>query len=227
MRGVHSVAVLFERRPRCVERFRRPAQVARDERDLGLGRRHTSRGPTASFGPKARAAFRRRVFARTRSPSCAIAMPRRASAGASSRKATLLSAPRGSPAASARAAAVISESIGIPPHLSLSMHGANICHHHEPPDHIENGRNKDVRRKERKTMTTHKTGTRKEWLAARLELLEAEKQQSPTGCIIDPVAARLAPRAHPTVNPCGGMPPPALHSGATIHARRGGGSCRP
>jgi hypothetical protein len=37
MRGVHPVAVLFERRPRRVERLRRPAQVARDERDLGLG----------------------------------------------------------------------------------------------------------------------------------------------------------------------------------------------
>jgi hypothetical protein len=37
MRGVHPVAVLFERRPCRVERPRRPAQVARDERDLGLG----------------------------------------------------------------------------------------------------------------------------------------------------------------------------------------------
>ena len=37
MRGVHPVAVLFERRPRRVERLRGPAQVARDERDLGLG----------------------------------------------------------------------------------------------------------------------------------------------------------------------------------------------
>jgi hypothetical protein len=37
MRGVHPVAVLFESRPRCVERLRRPAQVARDQRDLGLG----------------------------------------------------------------------------------------------------------------------------------------------------------------------------------------------
>jgi hypothetical protein len=35
--GVPSVAVLFERGPCRVERFRRPAQVARDERDLGLG----------------------------------------------------------------------------------------------------------------------------------------------------------------------------------------------
>ena len=37
MRGIDPVAVRFERRPRRVERLRRPAQVARDERDLGLG----------------------------------------------------------------------------------------------------------------------------------------------------------------------------------------------
>src|SRR5438094_9217840 len=30
-------------------------------------------------------------------------------------------------------------------------------------------------KRRRETMTDHKTGTRKEWLAARLELLEAEK----------------------------------------------------
>src|SRR5436853_3654690 len=35
---------------------------------------------------------------------------------------------------------------------------------------------KDTRTKERRAMTTHLTGTRKEWLAARLELLEAEKE---------------------------------------------------
>src|SRR5262245_37596395 len=34
------------------------------------------------------------------------------------------------------------------------------------------------RRKERKTMTTHKTGTREQWLTARLELLEAEKEHT-------------------------------------------------
>jgi predicted dithiol-disulfide oxidoreductase (DUF899 family) len=34
-------------------------------------------------------------------------------------------------------------------------------------------RRRDLRRRE--TMTDHKTGTREEWLAARLELLEAEK----------------------------------------------------
>src|SRR5579884_3799795 len=31
-------------------------------------------------------------------------------------------------------------------------------------------------RKERRTMTTHKTGTREEWLKARIELLQAEKE---------------------------------------------------
>src|SRR5215203_6692111 len=34
----------------------------------------------------------------------------------------------------------------------------------------------DTRRKETTTMTKHRTGTLKEWLAARLELLEAEKE---------------------------------------------------
>jgi len=35
---------------------------------------------------------------------------------------------------------------------------------------------KDTRRKERREMTKHMTGTREEWLAARLELLKAEKE---------------------------------------------------
>jgi hypothetical protein len=46
MRGVHPVAVRFERRPCRVERFRRPVQVTRDERDLGLG----DEAPRASHG---------------------------------------------------------------------------------------------------------------------------------------------------------------------------------
>ncbi|HTA73137.1 MAG TPA: hypothetical protein VK733_02640 [Gemmatimonadaceae bacterium] len=37
MRRVQTVAVSFERRPRRVQYFRRRAQVARHERDLGLG----------------------------------------------------------------------------------------------------------------------------------------------------------------------------------------------
>jgi predicted dithiol-disulfide oxidoreductase (DUF899 family) len=35
---------------------------------------------------------------------------------------------------------------------------------------------KDTRRKENRAMTKHRTGTRQEWLAARLEVLEAEKE---------------------------------------------------
>src|SRR6266571_948416 len=133
---------------------------------------------TASFGPKTRAALRTRAFARTRSPSCAIAMPRSASAGASSRKATRFSAPRGSPAASARAAAVISESMGIPPHLSLPPFDARhyLSHDHQPARRIENGTDDEGHPTETRAMTKHVTGTREEWLAARLGLLEAEKE---------------------------------------------------
>src|SRR5262245_51306580 len=119
---------------------------------------------TASFGPNARADRRTRAFARTRSPSCAIAMPRSASAGASSRSATRFNAPSGSPAASARAAAVIRESIEIPPHLSLPR---PTCVAKSTDGH-GTGR--------RDAMATHATGTREEWLKARLALLDAEKE---------------------------------------------------
>src|SRR5882672_7752716 len=40
---------------------------------------------------------------------------------------------------------------------------------------------KVTRSKERRAMTTHTTGTRKEWLAARLELLKAEKEHTRRG----------------------------------------------
>src|SRR5262249_43300696 len=117
----------------------------------------------------------RSPFARTRSPSCAIAMPRSASAAASSRSATRFSAPMGSPAASARAAALISESIEIASHLSLSLDGGPGLHSFQQDVHSR-GTHKT---KGRRTMTQqvhHGIGTREEWLAARLELLEAEKE---------------------------------------------------
>ena len=59
--------------------------------------------PSASFGPKPRAARRNSLRAVSSSPSCAMAMPRSASAGGSPRRATPFSAPSGSPAAKARA----------------------------------------------------------------------------------------------------------------------------
>ena len=37
MRGVYAVAVRLERGPRCIERLCRPGEVARGQRDLGLG----------------------------------------------------------------------------------------------------------------------------------------------------------------------------------------------
>jgi len=44
MRGIQTVTVLFERHPRCVERLRREAEVARGQRDLGLDT------PSAGYG---------------------------------------------------------------------------------------------------------------------------------------------------------------------------------
>ena len=116
MRGIHPVAVRFERRPRGIERLRGPAQVARDQRDLGLGDDASRAGHRLFRTEGARRAsqesFRANEIAELRHRD-----PRSASAGASSRNATRFSAPSGSPVASARAAAVISESIRIPPHL--------------------------------------------------------------------------------------------------------------
>ena len=118
MRGVHPVAMRFERRARRVERLRGPAEVARDERDLGLG----DDAPRAGHGLLRTEGARRASEERLRSNEIAELRHRDAAQrerGASSRSATRFNAPSGSPAASARAAAVISESIGIPPHLSL------------------------------------------------------------------------------------------------------------
>src|SRR5246500_2741138 len=52
----------------------------------------------------------------------------------------------------------------------------NLSHDHQPAPCIENGANDERHPKERRTMRTHRTGTREEWLAARLELLKAEKE---------------------------------------------------
>jgi len=46
-------------------------------------------------------------------------------------------------------------------------------------------------------MTTHKTGTRKEWLAARLELLKAEKELTWRCLRVYLVAARRICSARP------------------------------
>src|SRR5258708_28956176 len=61
-------------------------------------------------------------------------------------------------------------------HSHRSMPGPNLSHDQKPARSIENGTNDEVYPRERSTMTKHITGTREEWLAARLELLEAEKE---------------------------------------------------
>ena len=110
MRGIYPVAVRCEGRPRRVERLHRKAQVARDERDLGLGDDAPRAGHRLFRTERARRASQESLC------SNEIAELRHRDAAkregrASSRKATRFSAPRGSPVARARAAAVISESI--------------------------------------------------------------------------------------------------------------------
>ena len=51
MLGIDPVAVSFERRPRCFERLRALAQIARDERNLSLGD-HASRTGHGFFRTK-------------------------------------------------------------------------------------------------------------------------------------------------------------------------------
>src|SRR5439155_24639344 len=54
--------------------------------------------------------------------------------------------------------------------------GLEALHRHPGREDQRAAVRKDTRRKERRAMTKHMTGTRKEWLAARLALLEAEKE---------------------------------------------------
>jgi len=48
--------------------------------------------------------------------------------------------------------------------------------YHQPARRIEHGTNDEEHTTEGEMMTTHMTGTRKEWMAARLELLKTEKE---------------------------------------------------
>ena len=120
MRGVHPVAVLFERRPRCVEGLRRPAQVARDERDLSLG----DDTPRAGHG-LFRTEGKRRASQESLCSHEITELRHRDATQRERRRVVAQGDPvqcaKGSPAASARAAAVISESIRILSHLSLPL----------------------------------------------------------------------------------------------------------
>src|SRR5947207_15807497 len=52
----------------------------------------------------------------------------------------------------------------------------NLFHGHRPARRIENAGDGEGHPRERRTMTRHLTGTREEWRAARLDLLQAEKE---------------------------------------------------
>ena len=77
MRGIYTVAVHFERARAASSAFAGQVRSRETSAISASATIHLARA-TASFGPNPRAARRRRAFARTRSPSCAIAMPRSA-----------------------------------------------------------------------------------------------------------------------------------------------------
>ncbi len=111
MRGIGAVAVPFERVMRRIERLDRPAEVARDERDLGLGDHATRAGDGLARAEGAGRAPQQRLgaaeIAELRHRDAAQRQRRRIVAQgdvSSTRRADR-------PVASARAAAVISESI--------------------------------------------------------------------------------------------------------------------
>ena len=144
VRGVHPVAVRFERGARRVERLRGQARSREASAISASATTHLARATASSArrhaphfaGAPAPGRDRRAAPSR-----CRAARAR----ARSSRSATRFNAPRGSPAASARAAAVISESIEIPSHLSLPpFAGANLSHDERPP-----GRHRKARRRTR------------------------------------------------------------------------------
>src|SRR5262249_47102802 len=169
MRGVEPVAVLLERGPRRLQRLRRPTQVARDERDLGLGHRAARPGQRLprTEGPGGAA------HERARPDEIAELRHRDATEGESGRVVA-----QGDPLQGAQ---------GIP-RRQRTAGGRDQRVHRNPVtlvtpigryralDLSHEGRRARVGDGEGSAMTTHKTGTRQEWLAARLELLQAEKE---------------------------------------------------
>jgi predicted dithiol-disulfide oxidoreductase (DUF899 family) len=77
------------------------------------------------------------------------------------------------PPAVARKHGAMPSDFEIPPHLSLlSLRSPALVYLTTTNQHVVS----TERRQRRFSMTTHMTGTREEWLAARLDLLEAEKE---------------------------------------------------
>src|SRR5512140_1540746 len=183
VRGIHDIAVARQRRLRRLQPLDRPAEVARDQRDLRLGddasrARHSLSRPEGSRrAPEQRAGTveisklrhrdsaqreRRRVVSQRDSVQRAerIACGERASGGEDHRV-------HGNPVT------LVTHTVVWP--------GSNLPPVHRP---LVTRRRATIRHPgwmESMTMTTTMTGTREEWLAARLELLNDEKELTRRG----------------------------------------------
>lgn len=168
MGGVHPVSMLFERRPRGIERLRGPAQITRDERDLGFGDNAPRAGHCLFRTESARRTPQENLRAieiaelghrdtakRQRRRVVTQGDPVQGAEGITCGKRTR----RGGDQRIHRNPVTL-----VTPSPAPSGPKSNAPTPIGTPDEGE------------KAMTTHKTGTRKEWLAARLALLEEEKE---------------------------------------------------
>src|SRR5579859_673124 len=166
MGGVQPVAVRVECRSRGVKRLRRPAEVAGDERDLGLGDDAAGAGHglprTEGAGRPAQQGFRANEIAELRHRDAAKGKCRCVVAqGDPVQCAERIT---GRERASRRSDQRIHPNPATLVTLTVRMPGPSLSRAHQPTP------------TEMRTMTTHMTGTREEWLSARLALIEAEKE---------------------------------------------------
>jgi predicted dithiol-disulfide oxidoreductase (DUF899 family) len=194
MRGIDAIAVLFERHARRVERLRIEAQVARHERNLGLGNDAPRSGHGLLRTERPRGAAQERLRAnevaklRHRDPS------QRKRGRVVAQRDTLQRAERIARGKRMRGGSdqrvhwnpVTSNPVPlhqIPPHLSLpsfEVPALRLSHGQRPRGRCET-RAHAIGTKETRAMATHTIGTRDEWLKARLDLLTAEKDLTRRG----------------------------------------------
>ena len=183
MRGVDTVAVLLERCPRRVERLRRPAKIARGERDFGLGddasrardglvrtkgTRRASQERLRSYQiaelchRDAAQRQRRRIVAQRHAFECAERITR----GERMRRGRDYRVHR-------NPATLVTPTVRFPPtRLSHDQQPVGGRAWRRPHEGASNAEYQTVESASKK----HVTATREEWLAQRLDLLEAEKE---------------------------------------------------
>src|SRR5437773_180145 len=163
MRSIYAVAVRFERYPRCVECLRGPAEVARDECDLGLGN-HTPRAGHRLFRTEGA-----RSLSQERLRSNELAELRHRDASQRERRRVVT---QGDPLQCAERITC----------RECARRSGDQRVHRNPVTLVTPTPRCPVliyrmtTNQERRAMEPHRRGTRKEWLAARLELLKAEKE---------------------------------------------------